>query len=186
MKVTLPVLAILAATLPGRGDVFFDSDRGIGKTVCTPGYMRIEGPIKDWSRYEHLVVDFVNVAYASPEDSLHITVYPESKAAPRVAAPCHYPTSFSTNRYWMALSGWAESASTNVAHVYVTRKGLSPANLRMVRAHLVRKGERPAPPVWRKSDLREVEETNRVLFFLERYRNKQLRKIQKKRGSGGV
>lgn len=28
-----------------------------------------------------------------------------------------------------------------------------------------------------------TEETNRVLFFLERYRNKQLRKTQKKRGS---
>lgn len=28
-----------------------------------------------------------------------------------------------------------------------------------------------------------TEETNRVLFFLERYRNKQLRKIQKKRGT---
>ena len=28
-----------------------------------------------------------------------------------------------------------------------------------------------------------TEETNRVLFFLERYRNKRLRKIQKKRGS---
>lgn len=27
-----------------------------------------------------------------------------------------------------------------------------------------------------------TEETNRVLFFLERYRNKQLRKIQQKRG----
>ena len=29
-----------------------------------------------------------------------------------------------------------------------------------------------------------TEETNRVFFFLERYRNKQLCKIQKKRGSG--
>ena len=29
-----------------------------------------------------------------------------------------------------------------------------------------------------------TEETNRVFFFLERYRNKQLRKIKKKRGSG--
>ena len=29
-----------------------------------------------------------------------------------------------------------------------------------------------------------AEGTNRVFFFLERYRNKQLRKIQKKRGSG--
>lgn len=28
-----------------------------------------------------------------------------------------------------------------------------------------------------------TEETNRVLFFLERYRSKQLRKTQKKRGS---
>lgn len=28
-----------------------------------------------------------------------------------------------------------------------------------------------------------TEETNRVFFFLERYRNKQLRKTQKKRGS---
>ena len=28
-----------------------------------------------------------------------------------------------------------------------------------------------------------TEATNRVLFFLERYRNKQLRKTQKKRGS---
>lgn len=28
-----------------------------------------------------------------------------------------------------------------------------------------------------------AEETNRVLYFLERYRNKQLRKIQKKRGA---
>lgn len=28
-----------------------------------------------------------------------------------------------------------------------------------------------------------TEETNRVLFFLERFRNKQLRKIQKKRGT---
>lgn len=28
-----------------------------------------------------------------------------------------------------------------------------------------------------------TEETNRVLFFLERYRNKRLRKTQKKRGS---
>lgn len=28
-----------------------------------------------------------------------------------------------------------------------------------------------------------TEETNRVSFFLERYRNKQLRKTQKKRGS---
>ena len=28
-----------------------------------------------------------------------------------------------------------------------------------------------------------TEETNRVFFFLERYRNKQLRKIKKKRGS---
>lgn len=29
-----------------------------------------------------------------------------------------------------------------------------------------------------------VEETNRVMFFLERYRNKQLRKVQKKQGAG--
>lgn len=29
-----------------------------------------------------------------------------------------------------------------------------------------------------------TEEMNRVFFFLERYRNKQLRKTQKKRGSG--
>lgn len=29
-----------------------------------------------------------------------------------------------------------------------------------------------------------VEETNRVMFFLERYRNKQLRKAQKKQGVG--
>ena len=28
-----------------------------------------------------------------------------------------------------------------------------------------------------------VEETNRVFYFLERYRNKRLRQIQKKRGS---
>lgn len=29
-----------------------------------------------------------------------------------------------------------------------------------------------------------TEETNRVFFFLERYRSKQLRKTQKKRGNG--
>lgn len=29
-----------------------------------------------------------------------------------------------------------------------------------------------------------TEETNRVFFFLERYRNKQLRKTQNKRGNG--
>lgn len=29
-----------------------------------------------------------------------------------------------------------------------------------------------------------TEETNRVFYFLERYRNKQLRQIKKKRGSG--
>ena len=144
------------------GEVFFDAAGGVGRIEFRDGSAEVSGPVSDWSGYDRLVLDFINNSYASPEDSLWLTAVSVGRPEKRHVQPCHYPRSFSTNRYWMAIADWPVDARTNVARLIVRRSGIAPSNFRLARAFLAAKDEHPPAYEWRAEDTADIEATNRA------------------------
>ena len=142
-KLPVSLVAAVCACSLTAGEVFFDDAGGVGRIEFREGAAEVSGPVADWSGYDRLVLDFINNSYASPEDSLWFTAVSSGSAEKRHVQPCHYPRSFSTNRYWMSIADWPVDARTNVARLVVRRGGIAPSNFRLARAFLAAKDERP-------------------------------------------
>lgn len=173
-----PAVLLFAAAVTARlfaAAVYFDSSAGIGKVVFSADGAEVSGPVTDWSRYDHLVVDFINDSFASPEDSLWITAFSAGNPPKRHVKPCHYPRSFSTNRYWMSIADWPVEARKNVSRLLFNRKGIAPSDFKIVRAELTGKDERPADCAWSEADLARLEATN--AFFRARAESRRRRSL---------
>ena len=160
MRISLCGLALFACANLCGAEMYFDSAAGIGTLTPSPGRLTVTGPVEDWSKYDYLVFDFINNSFASPEDSLWITACSAARPDSRRTVPCHYPVSFSTNRYWMPLSDWDAAARSKISGLSICRKKISPDNLVPGRVQLLARGEVPADAGWTDEDMREVVRSN--------------------------